>query len=176
MLIGLISDTHIKENNEGKAIPQAVFEGFKDVELIIHAGDLLNLNVIKDLEKIAPVIAVQGNMDRKYGLDLPKSETVEVDNVTIGVNHGEVYPQGDSQQLHYIAQELEADILVSGHTHQPHIENYEGILLLNPGSPTYPRLADPTIMLLTIENGESDIEVKKIGKSVCTALNIEKKE
>ena len=88
MLIGLISDTHIPDR--AKEIPQKVFESFDNVDLIIHAGDLTSPKVIEDLEKIAPVMAVQGNMDRANGIDLPKAKIIEAEGLKIGVVHGEV--------------------------------------------------------------------------------------
>ena len=115
MLIGLISDTHIPDR--AKEIPQKVFDAFKDVDLILHAGDLTSLKVIDELEKIAPVIAIQGNMDRISGIDLPIAKVVEVEDLKIGIAHGEVYPRADTQQLVYLAKELNVDILVTGHSH-----------------------------------------------------------
>ena len=173
MLIGLISDTHIPER--ALKIPLTVLDAFKDVELIIHAGDLTSTEVIDELEKIAPVLAVQGNMDRMYDLDFPKSLTKTIEEVKIGVTHGNVHPRGDTQQLYYLAKELDVEVLISGHTHQGFIEQIGDVLLLNPGSPTVPRLTDPTIMLMNIEKGKVDVEIKKVGNPVCSALNFEKK-
>ena len=133
ILIGLISDTHIPDR--AREIPQKVKEAFKDVDLILHAGDLTSLSVIEELEKIAPVMAIQGNKDRVNGIDLPKARVIQAEDLRIGLVHGEVYPRADTQQLLYLARQLEADILVSGHSHQPKIEQVEGVLLLNPGSP-----------------------------------------
>ena len=65
MLIGLISDTHIPDR--ARELPEKVIEAFENVELIIHAGDLTSPKVIEELENIAPVMAVQGNMDRVNG-------------------------------------------------------------------------------------------------------------
>jgi putative phosphoesterase len=171
MLIGLISDTHIPDR--AKILPTNVIEAFDDVELILHAGDLTSPKVLEELEKIAPVMAVQGNMDRANGIDLPKAKIIEAEGLKIGVIHGEVYPRADSDQLLYLAKELNVDILVSGHSHQPKIEQKEGILLLNPGSPIVPRLADRTVMLLEINNREVDVEIVKIGSPVCSALDFD---
>ena len=172
MLIGLISDTHIPDR--AKELPQNVFEAFENVELILHAGDLTSPKVIEELEKLAPVMAVQGNMDRVNGINLPKAKVIEAEGLKIGVIHGEVYPRADSSQLLYLAKELNVDILVSGHSHQPKIEQTEGILLLNPGSPIVPRLADRTVMILEINNKEVDVEIVKIGAPVCSALDFDK--
>ena len=172
MLIGLISDTHIPDR--AKQLPQNVLDAFSDVDLILHAGDLTSLEVIEELEEIAPVMAVQGNMDRVSGIKLPKAKIVEAEGLKIGIVHGEVYPRGDTQQLVYLAKELGADILVSGHSHQPKIEQTDGVLLINPGSPIVPRLADRTVMLLEINNKEVDVEIVKIGAPVCSALDFDK--
>jgi len=174
MLIGLISDTHVGDRVD--KLPINLSSYLKDVELIFHAGDLTSIEVIEELEKIAPTIAVQGNMDRANGIDLPKSHIETIDGIKIGINHGEVYPKGDSQQLEFIAEELGVDVLVTGHTHQAHIEQLKNVILLNPGSPTAPLLADPTIMLLTVEDGEIDVEIKTIGPATCSALNFKKEK
>ena len=172
MLIGLISDTHIPDR--AKEIPKKVFDAFREVDLILHAGDLTSLKVIEDLEKVAPVMAVQGNMDRAKGINLPTAKVIEAEDLKIGIVHGEVYPRADTQQLVYIAKELDVDILVTGHSHQPKIEQKDGVLLLNPGSPIVPRLADRTVMILEIHNKEVDIEIIKIGAPVCSALDFDK--
>jgi hypothetical protein len=172
MLIGLISDTHIPDR--AKVIPTKVLEAFKDVDLIIHAGDLTTTDVIDELENTAPVIAIQGNMDRITGLDLPKTKVIDVEGIKIGVAHGEVYPRADTQQLLYLARQLDVNILISGHSHQPKIEQVEDVLLLNPGSPIVPRLADRTVMLLKINDKNVDVEIIKIGAPVCAALDFDK--
>ena len=169
MLIGLISDTHIPDR--AKIIPQNVIDAFKDVDIILHAGDLTSPRVIEELEKIAPVMAVQGNMDRVNGINLPKAKTLEAEGLKIGMIHGEVYPRADTQQLVYLAKELDVDILVSGHSHQPKIEKTDGVLLINPGSPVVPRLADRTVMLLEVNDKNVDVEIIKIGAPVCSALD-----
>ncbi|MBQ9160496.1 MAG: metallophosphoesterase [Methanobrevibacter sp.] len=171
MLIGLISDTHIPDR--AKILPQNVIDAFSDVDLILHAGDLTSPKVLEELEEIAPTMAVQGNMDRVNGIDLPKAKIIEAEGLKIGVIHGEVYPRADSDQLLYLAKELDVDILVSGHSHQPKIEQKDGVLLLNPGSPIVPRLADRTVMILEVNNKTVDVEIVKIGSPVCGALDFD---
>lgn len=171
MLIGLISDTHIPDR--ARILPQNVIDAFNDVDLILHAGDLTSLKVLDELEQIAPTMAVQGNMDRINGIDLPKAKIIEVEDLKIGVIHGEVYPRADSDQLLYLAKELNVNILVSGHSHQPKIEQKDGVLLLNPGSPIVPRLADRTVMILEVNGKAVDVEIVKIGSPVCSALDFD---
>jgi len=175
MKIGLISDTHIPDR--GFEIPQTVFDAFKDVDLILHAGDITGKKVIEDLETIAPVIAVEGNMDRaNKTLELPPSAIVEIDNHKIGIIHGEVYPRGDTQQLYYSALELQVDILVSGHSHIAQLEKIKDVILVNPGSPTSPRLSDPSVAIMDINNNDVKIEFIKTGEPVCSALNFYKEK
>jgi len=169
MLIGVISDTHIPERAD--KIPKSVFEAFNDVEMILHAGDIVSMNVLQELENLAPTLCVQGNMDRMYGLKLPKQEVIEVNGIKIGLNHGEVYPRGDTQQLKYIGMEMGVEVLITGHTHTSFIKELDKMLLLNPGSPTVPRMSDPSIMLVDVQENSLDARIIKIGNSACKSLN-----
>ena len=169
MLIGVISDTHIPERAE--KIPDIVLETFKDVDMILHAGDLVSYDVLKQLEELAPTRCVQGNMDNYYGLNLPKNEVITILGHRIGLNHGEVYPRGDTMQLKYIAMELDVNVLITGHTHWAFIKEFDDILLLNPGSPTVPRMSDPSVMLLDINENQIESRIIKIGNPICKSLN-----
>jgi hypothetical protein len=169
MLIGVISDTHIPER--ASKIPENVFKTFNGVDMILHAGDLVSREVIQELESLAPLKCVQGNMDRVYGTQLPENDTINIGGIKIGLSHGEVYPRGNTQQLRYIAMELGVEVLITGHTHWPFIKEVDKVLLLNPGSPTVPRMSDPSVMLLEIEDRKLDVRIIKIGAPVCKALN-----
>src|SRR5258708_254020 len=85
MIIGVLSDTHSLN------IPATVIERFKSVDLIIHAGDICDLETLKSLKKQAPVKAVQGNMDES-GVKkiLPLKEIIICGNIKIGVTHGHI--------------------------------------------------------------------------------------
>ena len=166
MLIGVLSDTHIPER--ASQIPNTVLKLFNDVDMILHAGDLVSMDVLKKLEEIAPTHCSQGNMDRAYGLKIPKNVYLEIEELKIGLNHGEVYPKGDTQQLKYIALELGVEVLITGHTHRPFIKEVGDVLLLNPGSPTVPRLSDPSIMLLEINKKKIDAQIVKVGEGKCS--------
>jgi uncharacterized protein len=169
MLIGVISDTHIPER--AKKIPEIVIEVFKDVDMILHAGDLVSFDVLKQLQDVAPTKCVLGNMDKYYGMYLPENEIITMHGHRIGLNHGEVYPRGDTQQLKYIALELDVDILITGHTHWAFIKELNEVLLLNPGSPTVPRMSDPSVMLLEINDSKVESQIIKIGNPICKSLN-----
>src|SRR5947209_3800511 len=83
--IGVISDTHIPHF---KGLPQAIWEHFAGVELIVHAGDLSVLSVIDELETIAPIVAVQGNVEEEeVMLKLPIKREIVVGGCRIGIVH-----------------------------------------------------------------------------------------
>jgi putative phosphoesterase len=63
------------------------------------------------------------------------------------------------------------DVLITGHTHSAFVNELEDLLLLNPGSPTVPRLSDPSVMLLDVDEGGVEAQIIKIGESPCKALN-----
>ena len=135
-IIGLISDTHVP--SRAKRIPMKVFKIFEKADFIIHAGDLVDLSVIDKLEELAPVLAVQGNMDRqKVSGALPKINSLKVLDWKIGVMHDPNTPFG-KLKIREIADQNGFDIFVYGHTHNAKIKWEGKILYINPGSPTDP--------------------------------------
>ena len=160
MLIGLISDTHIGAKRG--TLPERVFEIFHGVDLIVHAGDITQKKVLDELDTIAPVVAVLGNNDR---LDLKRTEIIEAGNFRIAVNHATSY-SADFERLHKFACKMDADILITGHTHRPHFKIIDGILLVNPGSSNRPIESDASVALMEICDGQEtvdEIEVRFIG-------------
>lgn len=134
MRIGVISDTHIPR--AAPDIPKEVYNEFKKVDLILHAGDLLKLRVLDKLKKLAPVKAVYGNMDeREVRLNLPEKELVNINNnFKIGLIHGRGAP---FNLINTVRNEFDkVDAIVFGHSHSPVNEVRDGILFFNPGSPT----------------------------------------
>ncbi len=157
--IGVISDTHIPA--AAGALPCAVAARFKGVDLILHAGDLVRLSVIDELELIAPVKAVQGNMDVTIGGVHPLKRIVEVEDARIGLIHG----WGAPYDLHMrVRAEFEdVDCIVFGHSHQPFKEYFNGVLMFNPGSPTDRRFAPyNSIGMLTVDGGAVSAEIIEI--------------
>ena len=134
MKIGIISDTHIPERSS--EIPPEVFEAFKDVELIIHVGDMVTLDTVEQLKKIAPVKAVHGNMDTpEVQRTFPKKEILEIGKFKIGICHGGG-PAGRIISYVRNAFDQKLDAIIFGHSHTPLCEKREGVLFFNPGSPT----------------------------------------
>ena len=149
--IGLISDTHVP--SRASAIPQTVFKIFENVDYIIHAGDFVELTVIDELEQLAPVLAVHGNMDGpQINSVLPKVNSVRVMDWKIGVTHdpGTLY---GIENIRELAKQNLFNAVVYGHTHASNIKWEGKTLYINPGSPTFPEppfLSRPTVGLLKI--------------------------
>ena len=140
--IGVISDTHIPEY---KAIPEAVWKHFAGVELIIHAGDLSRLSVISELESIAPVVAVQGNIEEEEIVRaLPIKRELLVGGCRIGVVHilGNAKKRASTARQEFPT----ARCVIFGHSHDPYNQEHDGQLLFNPGSAT-DRRRQPTCSL-----------------------------
>jgi hypothetical protein len=149
-IIGLIADTHIPKR--AMRIPQKVFEVLKDADFIIHAGDLVELSVIDELEQIAPVLAVHGNMDsQEVSSALPELNSLKIFDWKIGVMHDPNVLQGSGKMVE-IAKENHFNVLVYGHTHASKIKWEEKNLFINPGSPTDPAyfINKPSVGLLKI--------------------------
>ena len=116
-------------------MPESIWEYFAGVELIIHAGDLSVLRVIAELETIAPVVAVQGNVEKEeVVLKLPVKREVVVGHCRIGI----VHILGDSRNRARVARQEfpNARVVIFGHSHIPWNEEHDGQLLFNPGSAT----------------------------------------
>jgi uncharacterized protein len=149
-IVGLISDTHIPKR--AMSVPQKVFEVLKDSDFIIHAGDLVELSVIDELEQIAPVLAVRGNMDgQEVGEALPLLNSLKVFNWKIGVMHDPDILNG-SDKMREIAKKEGFNVFVYGHTHSPRFKWEKEALYINPGSPTDPEsfTNKPSVGLLKI--------------------------
>ena len=119
-LIGVISDTH------GLLRPQAI-EALAGVDMILHAGDIGNSAVLDTLRDLAPVVAVRGNNDKgEWAASLPDSEVVKIGAISVYMLHDlkeiAISPVGVFQ------------VVVSGHSHKPVIEERHGVLYVNPGS------------------------------------------
>jgi len=138
--IGVLSDSHIPFR--GKTLPKLIWEVFSDVDLIFHAGDIMEESVLIDLEAIAPVESVKGNMDLAdvYSkFKLPKKKVINVGNKNIGLLHGDGSSGTTLQRARKAFDQEEVDCVVFGHSHQPFNEVIDGVLMFNPGSCTDPR-------------------------------------
>ena len=151
--IGLISDTHMPDRCV--ALPPALFEALKGVELLLHAGDVGELWVLDRLAALAPVVAVHGNDDTQDAQrELPYQQAIAVAGQRIVLTHAH-YPDRaeelESRRDDAWGPKLErraafgrragASIVVFGHTHVPMARRYDGVLLVNPGAIASPNYA-----------------------------------
>lgn len=147
MRLGVIADTH------GLLRPE-VLDVFRDVDHILHAGDVGPLDLLADLEALAPVTAVYGNTD---GWDvrarLPPVARVELDGFRVVVTHGDQLGSPTPEKLQ--AAFPDAEILVFGHTHRPILTLVDVVVtVMNPGG-AGPRRFDlpPSVGILELEPG-----------------------
>ena len=154
IVIGLISDTHGLLRPEIPAI-------FRQVDLILHGGDVGGAAVLKALGEIAPVDAVYGNVDDPHDPSLAAERTVTVDGVSIHVSHGHELGSPTPQKL---LVRYTADVLVYGHTHQALVYRDGRRLVVNPGAAGPKRFdAKPSVAILRIANGTADVEIVPLG-------------
>ncbi|MEA3305624.1 MAG: metallophosphoesterase family protein [Candidatus Omnitrophota bacterium] len=135
MKIGVLSDTHIPRTTS--KLPDEIYGAFKDVDLILHAGDFTEFPVLDELKKLAKTEAVCGNMD-SHGIQkaLPAKRIIKAGKFVIGLIHGYGAP---STLMDTVKDEFSgehADVIIFGHSHLPVNEIKNGILFFNPGSPT----------------------------------------
>jgi len=147
MRLGLIADTHGKVRAE-------VHEVFRKVDLILHAGDLGGADVLEELELLAPVAAVYGNVDSAImKRRLPRVARLEVDDLRFVVTHGD---QLNSREPEALKEAFpDADVIVFGHTHRPLIKNLPDFsVVINPGAAGPGRFhLKPSVVILETEPG-----------------------
>jgi len=154
--MGLISHTHIPV--AVKHLWPQVYEAFRGVDLIMHGGDLMVTDVLDWLEEIAPVLAVEGNGDytgfersvRPTDPRLSEAKVLSLDvedgPLRIGLVHDFQMPEApplrtlEGQMQHHFGGPV--DVIVRGSTHRAEITTVKGVLIVNPGSPTFPNHAN----------------------------------
>lgn len=146
--LGILSDTH------GHLHP-SIHTIFHNVDGIIHAGDIGPNEVLLELETIAPVTAVRGNMDRSGRPARLHDFTVATfDGITCFITHDLGAPPTISARLQPIVARYQPQVIIFGHTHIPYSRSIGAVLYLNPGSATSGRSArQQTVGLLTLRDG-----------------------
>jgi uncharacterized protein len=148
--IGVISDTHLPGPDE--RLSKIVSEHFGDADIIIHAGDLVDLRVL-DMFAGKEIKAVCGNMDYPSVKEkLLEQLFFEIRGFKLGVIHGWGAPEGIEERI--LAKMSDLDCIIYGHTHKPACHKRAGVLFFNPGSPTDKRFAaHRSIGILEIDKG-----------------------
>ena len=171
--IGLVADTHIPEAR-ATLCPQ-VFDAFEGVDCIFHGGDVHDLALLDLLEKVAPVYCARGNgEDGSGGRPIQPEDprvkyvwSMEIESLTVGLTHYIPVDEGPPGMTldRFVARywpEKTPDVIVSGDSHTELIAEIDGILCVNPGSPTYPHNYDTqygTIGFLDIDGDRAEASV-----------------
>lgn len=133
MRILVLSDTHIPITAQD--LPWQIYKEIDAVDMIIHAGDFIDLSVLKKLRSLKETKAVRGNMDPKeIQADLNTKEIFNIGKFKIGLIHGYGAP---SEIMTTVKKEFDkVDVLIFGHSHAAMNMKKDGVLYFNPGSPT----------------------------------------
>jgi putative phosphoesterase len=133
--IAVVSDTHLQTPDD---LPEKLLEGVKGADLLLHAGDMLNLDILERFKKLVPEVkAVWGNMDPpEVKRALPGKEVIQVKQFRIGLTHGTGAPFNLMETVKEKFKNDRVDCIVYGHSHSPQNKVEQGILYFNPGSPT----------------------------------------
>ena len=151
----VIADTHLPRR--ASALPEGLIPHLERADLILHAGDLMDSTLLDELAAYAPVRAVRGNLDPPEA-KLPETLQFEFGGVRIAMTHDSGRKRGRRNRMRQ--RFPGARVVVFGHSHIPWLEDEEGLLMLNPGSPTdRRRQPEHTFALLWAENAEVRAEV-----------------
>ncbi|HJR44356.1 MAG TPA: metallophosphoesterase family protein [Actinomycetota bacterium] len=158
MKVAVLADTHTRGMT--RTVPMGAWPYLESSDHILHAGDVVDPTLLHELAALAPLTVVMGNCD---GMDVREwgaggSAQVTLGGIVIGMLHDAGPKTGRHERMR--AQFPEARVVVFGHSHIPWNEDRDGLLLFNPGSPTWKRQAPFTSMgLLWIEDGNVEGEI-----------------
>ena len=158
MLLAVIADTHLPRRS--RRLPDACVERLRAADAILHAGDLIAVSALRELEALGPPVhAVAGNVDEPGVLMmLPRVRTVEAEGASIAMIHDVGPAAGRLARLRRTFPD--ADAVVFGHSHIPLHEERDGFQIFNPGSPT-DRRRQPrhTMGMATAASGRVEFEL-----------------
>jgi putative phosphoesterase len=150
MRIAVLADTHV---DKLEYLPKKIIDALSIVDLIIHAGDFTDVQLLKELTQLKEVKAVHGNMDSgELKAVLPVKEIVETENKRIGITHGSGAPWGIEERVRKMFESDRIDIIVYGHSHRSQNKVINDILFFNPGK------AADSFGILTID-GEAEGQI-----------------
>ena len=156
--LAVISDTHLPRG--ARALPDACVEQLRSADAILHAGDLIELSVLDELERLGPPVhAVRGNVDSaELQARLPLTRMVTIGGARIAIVHDAGPADGRLERMR--RRFPEADAVVFGHSHLPLLEERDGFAIFNPGSPTERRRAlRHTMGIATVDDGRITFEL-----------------
>ena len=130
----MLADTHVDRLEH---LPKKIIDAMATVDLIIHAGDFTDLQLLRELEGLKEIKAVRGNMDSRELKDLlPTKEIVEIGNKRVGITHGSGAPWGIEERVRKVFEPDQIDIVIYGHSHRSQNKVINDILFFNPGKAT----------------------------------------
>jgi putative phosphoesterase len=156
--LAIVSDTHLPRGS--RAMPDACVERMRGADAILHAGDLMEPEVLAELKALGPpVFAVAGNVDApELQIELPATRLLDVDGVKIAMLHNAGPAEGRFERMRRRFPDAQA--LIFGHSHLPLLEQRDGFAIFNPGSPTERRSAPHhTMGMATVEDGRIEFEL-----------------
>jgi uncharacterized protein len=160
MVIAVISDTHMPRG--GRRLPEACAERIASADLLLHAGDLMTVEVLRELEAIGPpVVAVHGNVDSaELRRVLPEERVVDAGGARIAMVHDAGPRAGRLDRMRRRFGDR-AGAVVFGHSHLPlHERAPDGFQIFNPGSPTERRRAPVhTMGMARVEDSNLEFEL-----------------
>jgi putative phosphoesterase len=162
MRLAIISDTHLPRGR--RALPADCVARLRAADAILHAGDLMEASVLRDLETLGPPVhAVRGNVDSAALVaELPLTRVVVADGARIAMIHDAGAAAGRLQRMRRRFPHVDA--VVFGHSHLPLHEEADGFAIFNPGSPTERRRAPRhTMGLAVVEGGRLRFELVAVG-------------
>jgi uncharacterized protein len=160
--IAVISDTHLPRGR--RRLPEACVARLRAADLILHAGDLMRIPVLRELETYGPVVAVHGNADdADVRAALSAGASVDAGEATIALVHDAGPAKGRLARLR--RRFPDADAVVFGHSHIPlHETAPDGFQIFNPGSPTERRRSpEHTMGIATARSGRVTFELIALG-------------
>lgn len=168
-VIAVVGDTHGRSDHrlEGRTL-----KAVRAADLVVHAGDLATSSVLEAFKgEATALLAVKGNND-PADLDLPIERVVDHDGVRLAVVHGHRHT-GVAASMY--AREVEADILVVGHSHNPGFSRRRNVPVVNPGSHAHPRWYRPAHAELEIANDRIDGRLVEPDGTVFETISIDKR-
>ena len=158
MKIAVIADTHTRGMT--RSVPLGVWPYLESADHILHAGDVVDPSLLEEMKAVAPVTVVLGNCDAWDIRDWGATQTAELTlgGIAIGMVHDSGLTGGRRDRMQKLFPS--ARVVVFGHSHMPFNEDADGLLLFNPGSPTWKRRAPfPSMGLLWIDGDEVEGEI-----------------
>lgn len=169
-MIAIFSDTH---STSGHELEDEALVAAREADAVVHAGDFTTVRALEAFRELCPRFhAVHGNADDITVVDrLPTERVVDHGGVRIALTHRR---DGGETGLAMFGRSLDADVVVSGHTHRPRVHETEDLLLLNPGSHARPRGNRPGFAVLERTADRLSVRLSEPDGTLLDSIDIER--